>query len=187
MPSRASLHITGSTIDSNTAVDAGAGLSVRGDGSPFDLLLQDSTVSANSVTDPNGTGDPSATGDPSDPSAGGAADPTAEDAGTPSEEETYDDKRIDGVWHTGFKYRTLTGHPELGEETFSVEKDLATGSVVAALRSWSRAGGWTLWTTPTETGCAGASATACGPSGGKSLPRRCTACPGLHGRGSSSR
>jgi len=51
----------------------------------------------------------------------------------------------DGVWHTGFKYRTLAGHPELGEETYSVEKDMATGRVVAALRSWSRAGTWLTW------------------------------------------
>lgn len=48
----------------------------------------------------------------------------------------------DSVWRTGFKYRTLVGHPELGEETFSVEKDMASGAVVAALRSWSRPGTW---------------------------------------------
>jgi uncharacterized protein (UPF0548 family) len=58
--------------------------------------------------------------------------------------ECFDEAR-DGVWHTGFKYRTLAGHPELGEETFSVEKDMATGRVVAALRSWSRAGTWLTW------------------------------------------
>jgi len=46
----------------------------------------------------------------------------------------------DGVWRTGFMYRTLVGHPELGDETFSVEKDMAAGTVVAALRSWSRPG-----------------------------------------------
>jgi uncharacterized protein (UPF0548 family) len=44
------------------------------------------------------------------------------------------------LWCTGFTYRTLQGHPELGEETFSVEKRLADGRVVAALRSWSRPG-----------------------------------------------
>ena len=58
--------------------------------------------------------------------------------------ECFDEAR-DGVWRTGFKYRTLAGHPELGEETFSVEKDMATGRVVAALRSWSRAGTWLTW------------------------------------------
>jgi uncharacterized protein (UPF0548 family) len=55
-------------------------------------------------------------------------------------------RRFDGVsddgraWEVGFTYRTLEGHPELGEETFSVEKDLATGEVQVALRSWSRPG-----------------------------------------------
>ena len=58
--------------------------------------------------------------------------------------ECFDEAR-DGVWHTGFKYRTLAGHPELGEETFSVEKDMASGRVLAALRSWSRAGTWLTW------------------------------------------
>jgi len=50
------------------------------------------------------------------------------------------DAASDGTWRTGFTYRTLVGHPERGEETFSVEKDLATGRVVVALRSWSRPG-----------------------------------------------
>jgi uncharacterized protein (UPF0548 family) len=50
-----------------------------------------------------------------------------------------------GVWLTGFKYRTLVGHPYLGEETFSVEKDMTTGRVMAALRSWSRPGTWLTW------------------------------------------
>ncbi len=51
----------------------------------------------------------------------------------------FDEER-EGVWVTGFTYRTLVGHPELGEETFSVEKDLETGLVMVALRSWSRPG-----------------------------------------------
>jgi uncharacterized protein (UPF0548 family) len=42
------------------------------------------------------------------------------------------------VWRTGFTYRTLCGHPEHGEETFSVEKNMTTGRVCVALRSWSR-------------------------------------------------
>jgi uncharacterized protein (UPF0548 family) len=54
--------------------------------------------------------------------------------------------RFDGpagpLWRTGFTYRTLRGHPELGEETFCVEKDLATGRVRVALRSWSRRAMW---------------------------------------------
>ncbi len=45
-----------------------------------------------------------------------------------------------GTWKTGFTYRTLLGHPELGEETFSVEKQVATGKISVALRSWSRPG-----------------------------------------------
>lgn len=48
---------------------------------------------------------------------------------------------VEGDWaRAGFTYRTLVGHPELGEETFSVEKHLATGRVRVALRSWSRPG-----------------------------------------------
>jgi uncharacterized protein (UPF0548 family) len=53
----------------------------------------------------------------------------------------FDESR-DDVWYTGFTYRTLVGHPVLGEETFSVEKDMATGRLVAALHSWSRPGTW---------------------------------------------
>ena len=53
-------------------------------------------------------------------------------------------ERFDGptgdVWRTGFTYRTLVGHAEYGEETFCVEKDLRTGRVCVALRSWSRPG-----------------------------------------------
>jgi uncharacterized protein (UPF0548 family) len=52
--------------------------------------------------------------------------------------------RFDGqegsLWRAGFTYRTLHGHPETGDETFSVEKDLATGVIRIALRSWSRPG-----------------------------------------------
>jgi uncharacterized protein (UPF0548 family) len=50
------------------------------------------------------------------------------------------DTHDDAWWRTGFTYRTLRGHPELGEETFSVEKEIATGRVRVALRSWSRPG-----------------------------------------------
>ncbi len=46
----------------------------------------------------------------------------------------------DQQWRCGFTYRTLQGHPACGEETFVVEKDLASGRVTAALRSWSRPG-----------------------------------------------
>ncbi len=54
-----------------------------------------------------------------------------------------DGPSADGAWWcTGFTYRTLQGHPELGEETFAVETELATGRVRVALRSWSRPGTW---------------------------------------------
>ena len=46
-------------------------------------------------------------------------------------------------WRAGFSYRTLSGHPMCGEETFCVEKELATGRIVVALRSWSRPAHWT--------------------------------------------
>ena len=52
------------------------------------------------------------------------------------------DAAADGVWRCGFSYRTLRGHPACGEETFSVEKDLRTGTIQVALRSWSRPGLW---------------------------------------------
>jgi hypothetical protein len=54
-------------------------------------------------------------------------------------------EQADGVWRAGFTFRTVIGHPELGEETFWVEKDLATGVVRAGLRSWSRPGLWLTW------------------------------------------
>lgn len=47
-----------------------------------------------------------------------------------------------GWWRAGFRYRTLVGHPELGEESFCVEKELASGRMRVALRSWSRPGTW---------------------------------------------
>jgi hypothetical protein len=43
-------------------------------------------------------------------------------------------------FRSGFTYRTLRGHPELGEETFAVDKDLETGIIRVSLRSWSRPG-----------------------------------------------
>jgi hypothetical protein len=55
------------------------------------------------------------------------------------------DRVEDGWWRAGFVYRTLAGHPELGEEVFCVEKNLATGEVRVALRSWSRPGTRLAW------------------------------------------
>jgi hypothetical protein len=50
------------------------------------------------------------------------------------------DGRSGEWWRAGFTYRTLRGHPETGEETFSAEKDMISGRVRVALRSWSRPG-----------------------------------------------
>jgi len=55
--------------------------------------------------------------------------------------ERFEEERA-GLWRCGFTYRTLVGHPACGEETFSVEKDLQTGDITVALRSWSRPGLW---------------------------------------------
>ncbi len=50
-------------------------------------------------------------------------------------------ERVEGdLWRAGFIFRTLAGHPELGEEVFCVEKNLKSGQVRVALRSWSRPG-----------------------------------------------
>lgn len=55
-------------------------------------------------------------------------------------------QRIDEPFRQGFSYQTLTGHPEVGEETFLVEKDPTTGAVVASLRAWSHlAWPWSLF------------------------------------------
>jgi len=40
----------------------------------------------------------------------------------------------------GFTYRTLAGHPECGDETFAVRKELATGRVFATIVARSRPG-----------------------------------------------
>ncbi len=52
------------------------------------------------------------------------------------------DGQHDGVWRTGFSFRTILGHPMIGEETFWVEKNAVTGAVAAGLESWSRPGSW---------------------------------------------
>jgi uncharacterized protein (UPF0548 family) len=58
--------------------------------------------------------------------------------------DTFDAESA-GTWRRGFTYRTLQGHPFCGEETFSVEKDTATGGILVALRSWSRPAVWQAW------------------------------------------
>jgi uncharacterized protein (UPF0548 family) len=52
------------------------------------------------------------------------------------------DERDGTAWRTGFTYQTLQGHPELGEETFQVKKDLVRGEITVSLTSWSRFGLW---------------------------------------------
>ncbi|MHB2018063.1 MAG: DUF1990 domain-containing protein [Candidatus Xenobia bacterium] len=54
---------------------------------------------------------------------------------------TFDE--LQGVWwSTGFTYQTLPGHPELGQETFSADRDVTNGTVRVSLRSWSVPGIW---------------------------------------------
>ncbi len=52
--------------------------------------------------------------------------------------ETFDEAAEGGIWRTGFTYSTLQGHPVMGSETFSIEKNLASGEIYVALRSWSQ-------------------------------------------------
>lgn len=53
------------------------------------------------------------------------------------------DERNQERWVRGFTYQTLAGHPEIGAETFAVQKELATGAVIVSLHAWSRLGlGW---------------------------------------------
>jgi hypothetical protein len=47
-----------------------------------------------------------------------------------------------GVWRSGWAFRTLAGHPMVGEEAFAVEKDPASGAVRVEVRSWSRPASW---------------------------------------------
>lgn len=55
--------------------------------------------------------------------------------------EVFHREPIDGGWRSGFVYRTLEGHPELGEEIFEVRKE-ATGAVSFRLEAWSRPNLW---------------------------------------------
>jgi hypothetical protein len=62
--------------------------------------------------------------------------------------ERFDDQHGE-TWRAGFSYHTLVGHPMCGEETFCVEKNLTTGQILVALRSWSRPVHWsTRWGNP---------------------------------------
>lgn len=52
------------------------------------------------------------------------------------------DGQVGEQWRSGFTYQTIVGHPEHGEETFAVEKDLECGRVTVSLDSWSAPGLW---------------------------------------------
>lgn len=47
---------------------------------------------------------------------------------------------IDEPHRRGFAYGTLPGHPESGEESFSVRRDVETDTVYAVIRAFSRPG-----------------------------------------------
>lgn len=49
---------------------------------------------------------------------------------------------VDEPDRQGFAYGTLPGHPETGEERFIVERDAASGHVVASITAFSRPGTW---------------------------------------------
>ena len=52
------------------------------------------------------------------------------------------DEFSDGRWRAGFAFRTVQGHPVIGEERFLVEKDVQTGVVRVRIESWSRPALW---------------------------------------------
>lgn len=52
------------------------------------------------------------------------------------------DDLADGVWRAGFAFRTVRGHPMIGEEGFWVEKEPDTGAVRLRIESWSRPASW---------------------------------------------
>lgn len=63
-----------------------------------------------------------------------------------------------GGWRSGFVYRTLEGHPELGEEIFEVKKDPG-GAVSFRIEAWSRPNLWlvklfTFWARAIQQGAA---------------------------------
>lgn len=61
--------------------------------------------------------------------------------------EVIDEQTAD-AWSSGFTYQTLEGHPEVGAETFLVEKSLHNGAVTVSLRAWSHLG--YAWLRPLE-------------------------------------
>lgn len=55
--------------------------------------------------------------------------------------EVFHRQRTAEGWRSGFIYRTLEGHPELGEEIFEVTK-LESGPVIFRIEAWSRPNLW---------------------------------------------
>jgi hypothetical protein len=55
--------------------------------------------------------------------------------------QSFDEFR-DDMWRAGFTFRTVQGHPLIGEECFCVEKDPASGAVSVRIESWSRPALW---------------------------------------------
>jgi hypothetical protein len=55
--------------------------------------------------------------------------------------EVFVREPVDNGWRSGFVYRTLESHPELGEEIFEVQKD-AGGAVSFRIEAWSRPNLW---------------------------------------------
>lgn len=51
-------------------------------------------------------------------------------------------QREDSVIESGFRYRTLVGHPELGEEVFRVEKEPVSGQIHLHIEAWSLPNLW---------------------------------------------
>lgn len=55
--------------------------------------------------------------------------------------EVFEDEETEEGWRSGFVYRTLVKHPEVGEEIFEVMKH-RDGAVTFRLEAWSRPNLW---------------------------------------------
>jgi uncharacterized protein (UPF0548 family) len=64
------------------------------------------------------------------------------------------DLQVGQFWKSGFTYRTLQGHAAIGEETFTLSKNLETGTITFSLKAWSRPGHWLMrWGYPYARWC----------------------------------
>lgn len=57
--------------------------------------------------------------------------------------EVFHRQRLENGWRSGFIYRTLERHPELGEEIFEVTK-LDSGPVIFRIEAWSQPNLWLI-------------------------------------------